>query len=78
MKKTKKIGTRLPAKKWCLERCAPGVEHCLCRAKNTMQLHSKKSRNNIINDWLGEHGKPLPNNAFANTTGCVVNIKANV
>jgi hypothetical protein len=32
----------------------------------------KKSKNNIIDNWLKEHGKELPEGWFENTTGCVV------
>lgn len=32
----------------------------------------KKEKNNIIEDWLKEYGKPLPEGWFEKTTGCVV------
>jgi hypothetical protein len=31
-------------------------------------------RNNIINNWLEDNGKPLPENWFKNTHGCVLEI----
>lgn len=30
-----------------------------------------KSKNNIIENWLKEHGKPLEKGWFEKTTGCV-------
>lgn len=34
----------------------------------------KKSKKNIINDWLDKNGKELSEDSFENTFGCVVDV----